>query len=115
MITSGFLRSNFDNANLQGQKTKKCSSTQENYLKKVLKRFSMEAAKSVTTPLAQHFLSSTSQAPTTNEVKSNMITFPYASVLGSIMYSMVCTRPNLAHSAGKQVDGQSWKITLGSC
>jgi hypothetical protein len=26
--------------------------------------------------------------------------FPYASVVGSLMYVMVCTRPNIAHSVG---------------
>jgi hypothetical protein len=25
---------------------------------------------------------------------------PYASVVGSIMYAMVCTRPNISHSVG---------------
>jgi hypothetical protein len=26
--------------------------------------------------------------------------FPYASVVGSLMYAMVCTRPNIAHVVG---------------
>jgi hypothetical protein len=29
-----------------------------------------------------------------------MAYFPYASVIGSLMYVMVCTRPNISHAVG---------------
>ena len=29
-----------------------------------------------------------------------MSSIPYASVVGNLMYSMVCTRPNIAHAVG---------------
>lgn len=38
---------------------------------------------------------------------------PYANVVGSIMYTMVCTRPNIAHavSVTSRYMG-SWEISL---
>ena len=32
--------------------------------------------------------------------KANMAKVPYASTIGSLMYAMVCTRPNITHDVG---------------
>jgi hypothetical protein len=72
--------------------------SQAGYVKKVLERFSMENAKPVSTPLANHFRLSTSQCPKTIEKTEDMSKVPYASAVGYLMYAMVCTRPNLAHA-----------------
>ena len=45
-----------------------------------------------------HFKLSTKQCPTTDEKKKEMQTVPYASAVGSHMYAMVCTRPDIAHA-----------------
>jgi hypothetical protein len=37
-------------------------------------------------------------APKSSEEKEYMAHIPYASVVGSLMYDMVCTRPDLAHA-----------------
>ena len=40
---------------------------------------------------------------------------PYASAIGSLMYAMVCTRPDISHAVGvvsKKADEQSRKRTL---
>jgi hypothetical protein len=52
--------------------------SQANYVKKVLERFSMENAKPVSTPLANHFCLSTSQCPKTIEETEGMSKVPYA-------------------------------------
>ena len=39
-----------------------------------------------------------SQSPSTDEEEKFVVEVPYASVVGSVMYSMVCTRPNLANA-----------------
>lgn len=71
--------------------------SQKSYLEKVISRFSMEDAKPVTTPIAAHFKLSSSQSPKTDDEKERMSTVPYASAIGSIMYAMVCSRPDLAY------------------
>ena len=68
------------------------------YVKKVLDRFSMENAKPVSTPLANHFRLSTSQCPKTVEETEDMSKVPYTSAVECLMYAMICTRPDLAHA-----------------
>jgi hypothetical protein len=77
---------------------KKLWLSQADYVKKVLERFSMKNAKPISTPLANHFCLSTSQCPKTVEETEDMSKVPYASVVGCLMYAMVCTRPDLAHA-----------------
>ncbi|KAH9684870.1 Integrase catalytic domain-containing protein [Citrus sinensis] len=72
--------------------------SQRKYLKKVLGTFGMTSSKSVVTPLASHFKLSRSQCPSTDEEMSEMTKVPYANVVGCMMYAIVLTRPDLAHS-----------------
>jgi hypothetical protein len=60
----------------------------------------MNNAKVVSSPLATHFKLSTKQSPSTDEEKEDMERIPYASAVGSLMYAMVCTRPDIAHAVG---------------
>ena len=43
---------------------------------------------------------STKQCPKTLEEEEDMSHVPYASVVGSLMYAMVCTRLDIAHVVG---------------
>ncbi|KAJ4716959.1 Retrovirus-related Pol polyprotein from transposon TNT 1-94 [Melia azedarach] len=79
---------------------KKLCILQEHYIEKVLERFNMSNAKVVSTPLATHFRLSTKQSLTTDKEKKDMEKVPYASAVGSLMYAMVCTRPDIAHAVG---------------
>ena len=45
-----------------------------------------------------HFKLSTSQQPVTSEDFTYMSKVPYASVVGSLMFSMICSRPDLAYA-----------------
>ena len=77
--------------------------SQEKYIEKVLCKFKMDNAKAVSCPLAAHFKLSTKQCPSTDEKKKKkkkkkMQHVPYASAVGSLMYAMVCTRPDIAHA-----------------
>lgn len=58
----------------------------------------MSNSKPVTTPMSQQFKLSTSQAPKTHDDIIYMEGIPYANVVGSLMYAMVCTRPDIAHA-----------------
>ena len=74
--------------------------SQEKYIERILERFNMKHAKPVSKPLAAHFKLSKRACPTIEKEKANMSTIPYSSVVGSLMYAMVCTRPDIAHSVG---------------
>ena len=72
--------------------------SQNNYLRKVVERFRMHLSKPVSTPLGHHTKLSIIQALETAEERSKMNQTPYTSGVGSIMYGMVCNRPDLAHA-----------------
>lgn len=77
---------------------KKLYLSQKTFLEKVLERFFIHTSKPVTTPLAQHFKLSSTQSPTTDEERLEMSKVPYANAVGSLMYCMVCSRPDLAYA-----------------
>ena len=58
----------------------------------------MHQSNLVGTPLGQHMKLSKSQGPISNDDKKKMDAVPYTSGVGSIMYGMVCKRPDLAHA-----------------
>ena len=58
----------------------------------------MYNAKLVYAPLAAHFKLSSCQSPTTDEEIEKMVKTPYVGDVGSIMYTMLCTRPDVAHA-----------------
>ena len=72
--------------------------SQSEYVKKVLSRFNMNEAKPVSTPLSSHFKLSKEQLLKIEEERDHMSKVPYASAISSLMYAMVCTRPNIAHA-----------------
>ena len=74
--------------------------SQEEYVKKILNRFSMSDAKFVSTPLATHFKLAKEQSPTTEEEQDHMAKVPYAFIIGSLIYAMVCTRLDITHAVG---------------
>ena len=69
---------------------------QSKYAKAILQRFCMEACKGVSIPLSPTTHCSKEQSPTSDEDKEFMKTIPYRQVVGSLMYLMVSTRPDLA-------------------
>ena len=70
------------------------------YVEKVLRHFSMDKAKAVSIPLASHFKLSHKLCPSTDEEKLSMKNIMYPSDVGSLMYVMVCTRPDISHAVG---------------
>ncbi len=68
---------------------------QQEYTNTVLERFGMENSKPVATPMEKEGLS-----PTENQ-KDLFKSIPYRQAIGSIMYLMICTRPDLAYAIGK--------------
>ena len=58
----------------------------------------MSNCKPISIPLAAHFKLSSESCPQTEEEKEKMTSIPYANAVGSLMYAMVCTRPDLAYA-----------------
>ncbi|KAG7533237.1 Reverse transcriptase RNA-dependent DNA polymerase [Arabidopsis thaliana x Arabidopsis arenosa] len=85
--------------------------SQEGYLLKVLGTFNMDQCKLVATPMGVHFKL---RAATDDEVRVQSETVrsvPYQSAVGSLMYSMLGTRADLAYSVG----GEGEFIIRGYC
>src|SRR3954463_9584392 len=72
--------------------------SQSIYIDKVLKRFSMEEAKKGFLPMSHGIKLSKTQCPSTTDERERMIRVPYASAIGSIMYAMICTRPDVSYA-----------------
>ena len=70
--------------------------SQRAYINHVLKRFNMQMCKTGDVPIVKGDKISNEQCPKNDLEKDVMKTIPYASVVGSLMYAQVCTRPNIA-------------------
>ncbi|KAK8713625.1 hypothetical protein V6N13_148837 [Hibiscus sabdariffa] len=72
--------------------------SQSTYIDKVLKRFSMEESKTGFLPMRHGISLSKEMCPSTPQERERMSQIPYASAIGSIMYAMICTRPDLSYA-----------------
>ena len=72
--------------------------SQSTYIDKVLHRFGMQNAKRGYVPVSQGIAISKDQCPKSLDEKDRMNKVPYASAIGSIMYAMVCTRPDVSYA-----------------
>lgn len=66
----------------------------------MLERFNLDKVKVVSSPLATHFKLNTKENSSTDEEKKYMKNVSYTSTVGSLMYEMVCTILDIAHSIG---------------
>ncbi|GJS06526.1 putative RNA-directed DNA polymerase [Tanacetum coccineum] len=71
---------------------------QSAYIDKTLKRYRMDTSKCGTIPMPPNVYLSNTQGPSTPAEVKRMKGIPYASAMGSIMYAVRCTRPDVAFS-----------------
>ena len=83
---------------LRDRRKKELRLVQADYISKVIKKYQMEDTKSVSIPLASHFKLSKEQMPKEERDRREMNQIPYANIVGSIMYLIICTRPDVAHA-----------------
>ena len=74
--------------------------SQTEYIEKVLKRFNMERGKALSTPLPPYMKLCLNDCPKSDAEKAEMAKVPYSSAVGSLMYAMICTRPDIAFAVG---------------
>ena len=81
--------------------------SQAGYIDKALERFSMQNSKKGLLPFRLGVLLFDDQRPKTQEEENMMRQVPYAFAVGSFMYAMLCTRPDICYSVGMVSQYQS--------
>lgn len=76
------------------------SISQTKLIEKALDRFGMASCNSSPTPLDPGLKLSQEHSPKTNDEKLDMIDVPYQALIGTLMYLMVGTRPDIAYAVG---------------
>src|SRR4051812_27912336 len=72
--------------------------SQSTYLDKVLKKFNMETSNKGFLPMSHGVKLSKTQCPSTTDEQSGMSAILYASAVRSIIYAMICTRPDVSYA-----------------
>ncbi|GJV38717.1 hypothetical protein Tco_1411194 [Tanacetum coccineum] len=90
---------------------------QSAYIEKILKRFYMENSKRGAIPMQERLKLSKSQGASTPAEIQRMQNIPYASAVGSIMYDVRCTRPDVAFAQNitsrfQQIPGEIYWTTV---
>jgi hypothetical protein len=70
------------------------------YVETILQRFNMYGIKPVKVPIPIGVNLFVGQCPKTREEEEDMSHVLYASAVGSLIYEMICTRPDIAHAVG---------------
>ncbi|GJV09848.1 retrotransposon protein, putative, ty1-copia subclass [Tanacetum coccineum] len=114
MISNGFSRNSYDSCVYfkefalarkilgmeivrdRGSRTLKVS--QSGYVEKILNNYRVDNGKSVSVPLGAHFKVSLKDCPSSDWDVERMNNVPYANAVGSLMYLMMCTRPDIAYA-----------------
>lgn len=73
---------------------------QRKYVETILQRFNMQDSKPVKVHIPVGVRLSSKRCPKTQEEEEDVPRVPYASAVGSLMYAMVYTRPDIAHAVG---------------
>ena len=72
----------------------------ETYIKMILERFYMHNSKPIDTPIEKGYTLSLEDCPKSEKEKREMVRVPYASAVGSLIYAMLCTRPDICFVVG---------------
>ncbi|KAK0585925.1 hypothetical protein LWI29_036357 [Acer saccharum] len=111
---------------IRDRKNRTIALSQASYIDKILSRFSMQDSKKGMLPFRHGIKLSKEQVPKSEHEEQFMSWVPYALVVGSLMYAMLSTRPDICFAVGIvsrfqskpdsnfQSDSDSRKSTLGS-
>ena len=85
---------------IRDRKNKLLALSQASYIDKVLARFSMKDSEKGLLLTRHGIILSKEQCPKTPKEEEDMRRIPYASAVGSLMYAMLCTRPDICYAVG---------------
>ena len=90
--------------------------SQKTYIAKILERFNMRDCKPMDTPVVKGHHLSTDLCPKLESEVQHMKRVSYSSAIGSLMYAMLCTRPDMFRRwLGESIPIQPRSEELGSC
>ena len=84
----------------QDRKNRMLGLSQVGYIDKVLEQFSMQNSKKGLLPFRHGVPLSDDQRPKTVEEENMIRQIPYASAVRSLLYVMLCIRPDICNSVG---------------
>ncbi|KAH9658261.1 hypothetical protein KPL70_023419 [Citrus sinensis] len=96
----GFIQKGQEHMLLRDRKNKTLALSQAVYIDKILARFSMENSKTGLLPFRHGITFSKDQSPKTSEEIERKRRVPYADAVGSLVYTMLCTRPDICFAVG---------------
>jgi hypothetical protein len=82
------------------RKAKTITIDQNDYIETILLRYGMQNCNPVSTPAEPGFLLTSLMSPQDDLDRHFMADKPYRGVIGSLMFAMVCTRPDIAYAVG---------------
>ena len=85
---------------MRDRKRRMLGLSQASYIDAILARFSMQDSKKGFLPFRHGISLSKDQCPKTPDEMEKMKAVPYASAVGSLMYAMLCTRPDICFAVG---------------
>ncbi|MCQ7056692.1 hypothetical protein M9Y08_18120, partial [Clostridioides difficile] len=85
---------------IRDRKKRMLTLSQASYIDSILARFSMQNSKKGLLPFRHGVHLSKEASPKTPEETEAMKAVPYASAVGSLMYAMLCTRPDICFAVG---------------
>ena len=85
---------------IRNRKNKTLALSQASYIDKMLIRYKMQDSKKGLLPFRHGVHLSKEQSPKTPQEVEDMKHIPYASAVGSLMYAMLCTRPDICYAVG---------------
>ncbi|GJV96987.1 retrovirus-related pol polyprotein from transposon TNT 1-94 [Tanacetum coccineum] len=74
--------------------------SQKSYVKKILQRFNMQDCKPISTMFPTNVKLSSKMSPSSEKERMKISQVLYALAVGSLMFAMICTRPDIAHAVG---------------
>ncbi|GKC88031.1 retrovirus-related pol polyprotein from transposon TNT 1-94 [Tanacetum coccineum] len=74
--------------------------SQKSYVKKILKMFNMQDYKPISTPFPTNVKLSSKMSHISEKQRIEMSRVSYASAVGSLMFAVICTRPDIAYAVG---------------
>ncbi|KAA0051850.1 retrotransposon protein, putative, Ty1-copia subclass [Cucumis melo var. makuwa] len=96
----GFITSYQEQKIFKDRKNKTLVLSQASYIDKIVVKYSMQNSKRGLLPCRHGVTLSKEQCPKTPQEVEEMRHIPYASVVGSLMYAMLCTRLDICSAVG---------------